>query len=67
MQASYGLQNIEIASYSGLEANNMEHNTQILLAKHITIQRAFIQSIDGHLSVPGLFPWFQSHDHGTAW
>lgn len=45
----------------------MEHNTQILLAKHITIQRAFIQSIDGHLSVPGLFPWFQSHDHGTAW
>lgn len=50
-QASYGLQNIEIASYSRLKANKMEHNTQILYDKQITIQRAFIYSINWWTSV----------------
>ena len=52
-QASYCLQNIEIASYSRLKANKMEHNTQILHDKQITIQcwRAFIYSINWWTSV----------------
>ena len=52
-RASYGLQNIEIASYSRLKANKMEHNTQILHDKQITIQcwRAFIYSINWWTSV----------------